>query len=289
MPALVERDGDRTRIFPQTRRLDAGTTRRLAPEIGTPMAPNVSVHLNSIEFVEPFGLLYLYWFLRQILLRGRHELEVILPDDAGPRNYLARMHLPECLADPEVRFTPLKDEWEIVEQDRSESLVELETFSVVNEDEVEDLASRTVEIILRSDPEIGVETELLHLSLAEVISNIQVHSASDHGTLAVQRYDARVHMAFGDGGIGIPRALESKVSPGSTDAEVIRMALEEGVTSRPGDSGGLGLSELVFAVQRVGTRINIRSGRGHVCVDRDGYRADDDCREIGGTIIEVVW
>ncbi|MGH8542094.1 MAG: hypothetical protein ACREX3_00260, partial [Gammaproteobacteria bacterium] len=85
-----------------------------------------------------------------------------------------------------------------------------------------------------------------------------------------------------------PASLRSATFQGS-DAELILEALKEGVTSRGLGRGGTGLSDLVYEVRRHGSRIDIRSGQGHVTVWEGDETIRDDCRALPGTIIEVVW
>lgn len=282
----IERDGDRTRLRFHVDKLRTGRTLHLVPPLSDDLGRYISIHLEDLNFVEPFGLIYLFWYLRWIGGRAS-DLQVVLPQNRDILTYLKRMHLPESVDDMhQVSFIPRIDSWMISEADLPGQLVELEIFEVSDDDAVYELAGKTVEIILSRDRDVRVSNELLHLTLTEVISNIEVHSGTRIGALAVQRYGDRVHMAFGDGGVGIPSALRSAGLEG-TDRELVEEALREHVTSRRG-GGGMGLTDLAHAVRRAGSHMDVRSGQGHVRIGRGGF-SRDDCGALPGTMIEVVW
>jgi len=250
--------------------------------VESPEGTSVLVDLSSVSFVYPFGLVFLDWYIRDLFSRGARSVEVRVPsEDVG--NYLVRMRLVSAFEDDErARFDV---PWETVrERDRRDVLVELERFRVLNDDEVEELASRLVRVITEM-PGPGVGFEPLFLTVCEAISNVEVHSGEEGGTVAVQRYRDSVCLAFADAGVGIPARLGSQF-PGESPGSVIAHAVEPGVSSRVG-GGGMGLAELADLVTDEGERLTIHSDSGQIAVTPEGIQRVEGCCPIRGTLLEV--
>lgn len=238
--------------------------------------------LEAVEFVWPFGLVFLEWYVRDLLGRGAESVEVRVPSlDVG--NYVVRMRLLSAFEDEErVQFTvPVE---RLQETDQRTALVELERFEVTHDDAVEELAHRLVRVIVEK---LGDRASLepLFLTISEVLSNIEVHSGTDGGTVAVQSYRDRVCLAFGDAGVGIPARLSSRF-PGASDGRIIEHALEPQVSSRVG-LGGMGLTHLADLVRERNGRMTIHSATGQVAVTRGEVSRQEDCCLIAGTLVEV--
>lgn len=290
MPLHVERYPEGLLLQIREERISEDTTCRLAPGEDVECDCRMVLDLRDVTFVEPFGLVYLYWLVRSLFDRGAERVTVLLPESEDVRNYLIRMHLPQSLAGASrVRFRPDLEDLRVRERDLTDRLVELTPFTVENDDEVRMQTSEIMETILSHADDLSIEAGYLRLGLVELLSNIEVHSRTRMGVVAVQRYtDGRVRIAVGDGGIGIPNALRGTVGD-LPDDEVVLRALQPDVTSRVG-RGGLGLPMLVDAIHETRGYMVIRSGRAHIRVrSREEIAARCDCIPIPGTQIEVLW
>lgn len=286
MPVSVERRPDLTVLRFEVRRLDHDTTRDLMPQDLDVENRRVGLDLRALDWVEPFGLVYLFWYIEALLDSDVMRVDVALPPDENVSNYLARMRLAEALEATEL--VTLHNVRGVRERDLPGRLVELTTFRVDNDDEVEDQTARLMEVILTQRPDLRSQHEELSFTISELLSNIQVHSRTGEAAIAAQAYPQQgsVVLAIGDGGVGIPVALRPHLSEQLSDAEVISRALEPGVSSRHG-LGGMGLTELADLVAGGGERLAIRSGTGHVIVTRRTRNAEDGCSSLPGAIVEV--
>lgn len=136
MPLHVERHPQGLLLQIQEERIAEDTTCHLAPGNDVDCDCRVVLDLRLVTFVEPFGLVYLYWFVRSVIDRGAERVTVLLPDSSDVRNYLIRMHLPQALAATgPVRFRPTLPDLAVRERDLTDRLVELTAFTVENDDE----------------------------------------------------------------------------------------------------------------------------------------------------------
>jgi len=245
----------------------------------------IDVDLSKIEFFEPFGLVYAYVVVRQLHADGAREVSVVLPTgDVG--NYLDRIDFTRALL--ALPNTSLRNLMSSNKNDRSDRLLEFESFTVSNDDEVEELASRMRRIITTQAPEARAIGEQIHMTLAELISNVEVHSDTREGVAVAQTINGRVHICIADAGVGIPSRIRS-LDPTLRDAACIEEATKARVTTRLG-RGGMGLTELRTEIREGGGRLSIRSGSGMVDFYRSGASASfDDLTPFRGTIVEACW
>lgn len=268
-------------------RLDIWNTRQVVPDLERwrVAGRNVRLDLRRIRFVRPFGLVYLYWYIRWLLDLGAYRVLVVL-DRENPDicNYLKRMRVPEVFGDGPVSFYPIQN-LEIRERDHSRSLVELRTVQVGHGDAVEREAQDITRVLVTRRPDLQPQHEHLQFTIAELLDNTLIHSHTRTAALAVQTYHDQVQVAFGDGGRGIPAALEGHVEA-ETDADYVARALEARVTSRR-DSGGMGLTMLAEVVEEGGGHMGIRSGTGEIVVRRTRQDRHDEVSRLPGTFVEV--
>lgn len=291
-PIRIEERDDRTIIFMGIRELTYETTRELAVDLdGVDVdGRNMGIELRPVRFVRPFGLIYLYWYIRWLLdEHGARRVDVVLnPHHHDLCNYLKRMKLPDVFGDEwPVTIYPIQDR-QLQESDLSDSLVELTSFRVDHDNEVEQRTVETLDVLFTQRPTLRKRAEELHYTVSELLSNIHAHSRTRVAALAVQTYGGTVELAFGDGGIGIPSALRPHLDGDYSDAEYVRKALEPGVTSRIG-GGGTGLTQLRETVEEEGGHLVIRSGTGEVVVERVRPPDDERCRPLPGTLVEVAF
>lgn len=289
----TEQDDGTLRVDWTGRVTRAGCRRIGIPEHEDLDGRRIGLNLRGLDWVSPFGLIFLYWYIRDLV--DRHDVEKVIvaePANSDVANYLCRMHVPEAFADDHHVDMKELEERSIRERDLSSQLVELETLRVDHDKEVHRQTERLMEVILRQADVADARKDDLWLTLAEVLSNIQVHSGTQKAALAVQSYENKLRLAFGDGGAGIPARLgdHEEVPENPTDADIIRTAMKRTVTSRP-DMGGTGLSDLREIALDSGS-LAIRSGDGQVRVyESDGQPRDDhrtDCGRISGTLVGVV-
>lgn len=288
MVRIVDRP-DRIILLFDTYRLDYTRTRALVPDLaGTDLVDRrVGIDLRSVSFVRPFGLLHLYWLIRWLLeIRQARRVDIVLnKDNRDFCNYLKRMHLPRAFDEWPVTIYPIQD-LEIRERAREDVLVELRVFPLDDEIEVEERARDILYVMTSQRDDLAARSAELHLALVELLDNIQVHSRTREAAVVVQAYRSCVELAFGDGGRGIPAALHRHLSGNPSDTECVRQALEPGVTSRPGSSGGYGLAQLLETVGENDGHLAIRSGTGDVFAGQRRIR-QLECRPLPGTLVEV--
>lgn len=284
----VQESEDRTIIYFEVGELTHESTRRLVPDLsGIDLRGiDVGLELRPIRFVRPFGLIYLFWYIRWLLdEQEARRVDVVL--DRTNRdlcNYLKRMNLPEVFGDDPVAIYPIQ-KLDLQESELAASLVELNAFRVDDDNEVERRTADTLHVITSQRPDLGTEAERIHITISEMLSNVHVHSETRNAALAVQTYRDAVVLAFGDAGQGVPAALEGHVEMMDSDAEYLRRALEPGVTSRPG-GGGYGLTQLTEMVEEEGGSLVLRSGTGQVVVGRT-ENSEDTCTPLPGTLAEI--
>lgn len=291
-PTRIDEREDRTIIFVRTPELTYETTRELAIDLDEVDVEgrDMGIELRPVRFVRPFGLIYLYWYIRWLIDEHQaRRVDVVLdPHNHDLCNYLKRMKLPDVFGDEwPVTIYPIQDR-QLRESDLSDSLVELTSFRVDHDNEVERRTVETLDVLFTQRPALRKRGEELHYTISELLSNIHAHSRTRVAALAVQTYGGTVELAFGDGGIGIPSALRPHLEGAFSDAEYVQKALEPGVTSRIG-GGGTGLTQLRETVEEEDGHLVIRSGTGEVVVE--GARPPDDerCRPLPGTLVEVAF
>jgi len=142
--------------------------------------------------------------------------------------------------------------------------------------------------------------DALVVALSELCGNACSHGRNDHGTFVLaQRFGAsRLVLAIGDLGVGIPVHLREalSLSEQTAQAEVIRQALERGVTGVRGQIRGNGLPATVEAIRELGmpaAELGIWSGAGRVRAQMRPqpalrHRVRDVSSYTQGTWIEVV-
>lgn len=137
------------------------------------------------------------------------------------------------------------------------------------------------------------ERYLLRTWITELLTNANDHAKSTNGFWVCgqyypQRKDIRICVA--DSGIGIRKSLvdAGRLPPTITDADAIIKALEGGMTSRAGKTGGLGLKHISAYVKSSGGSMTIISGKGRGYLERKKKtRVNHEHEEWQGTIVNV--
>lgn len=137
------------------------------------------------------------------------------------------------------------------------------------------------------------EKYLLRMWITELLTNANDHAKSDFGFWVCGRYNAIDHdirICVADSGIGIKQSLvdAGKLAKNTDDQTAIEKALEEGMTSRTGKTGGLGLKHISSYVKSHGGSMTILSGTGKVYLARKTKRKAKH-RKYQGTIVNVMF
>lgn len=138
------------------------------------------------------------------------------------------------------------------------------------------------------------ETYLLRMWITELLTNANDHAKSQLGFWVCGRYnqnDHNIRICVADSGIGIKQSLVNAGKLPSTinHADAIEKALEEGMTSRIGKTGGLGLKHISSYVKSHGGSMTILSGNGRVYLARKTNRLRGDHKYYQGTIVNVMF
>ncbi len=240
----------------------------------------VRIDLSELEFAEPTLA------LRLAASSAVHEeaevpFEIVPPTDASVRNYLARtglaeaMELEPCDCGPDVLIPVTR---------------------IAKSQEVDPLGER-LQRLLKDDPaHVASVSDAVMSAFSELCDNACTHGRSKHGMfLLVQRLGARLVLAVGDLGEGIPERLSEANAElaGLDQASLIDKALERGVTSIDRKGRGKGLPDLIDAIREAESarsELRIWSGEGRVILRYPTSRRE--ARIVGartpGTWAEVV-
>jgi hypothetical protein len=137
------------------------------------------------------------------------------------------------------------------------------------------------------------EKYLLRMWITELLTHANDHAKSDFGFWVCGRYnpsDHNIRICVADSGIGIKQSLVNagKLPKNIDDAEAIEKSLEEGMTSRMGKTGGLGLKHISSYVKSHGGSLTIFSGGAKVYLARKTKRKDRH-EKYQGTIVSVMF
>lgn len=137
------------------------------------------------------------------------------------------------------------------------------------------------------------EKYLLRMWITELLTNANDHAKSDFGFWVCGRYnpiDHNIRICVADSGIGIKQSLvdADKLPKNIDDGKAIEKALEEGMTSRMGRTGGLGLKHISSYIKSHGGSLTIMSGAARVYLARKTKRIKKHER-YQGTIVNVMF
>ena len=128
----------------------------------------------------------------------------------------------------------------------------------------------------------------LKMSLQEILTNVFDHSKSEVGCLAcAQYYPATniIRLCTADFGVGILSNLRDKY-PLTNDIDAIKLAVQEGVSSRPG-SAGFGLAHIRRFLKINEGTLTIVSGRGKVNFYSNKTESYNMTKPFNGTIVNL--
>lgn len=138
------------------------------------------------------------------------------------------------------------------------------------------------------------EKALLRVWITELMTNANDHARSQRGFWICARYNPKnndIRICVADSGIGIRQSLldSKRYGTSMTHAESIEKALETGVTSRPGHTGGLGLKHITAYVKAHGGSLTIQSGDARAYIQRSTKNRVTRCPFYQGTIVTAAF
>ncbi|SDQ10256.1 ATP-binding protein [Quadrisphaera sp. DSM 44207] len=233
------------------------------------------IDLTRMAHCEPLGLVAVAALADAAAAEGPVVLRA--PVDPSVARYLARMRLGRVLDDagvehdlPVVREHPLDD-----------VLVELRRFEGPRgAEEVAAMVHRAVEAV---DP---VAAAALHDGVVEAADNVPRHARRCHGYVAAQKRDQGRSLLFavGDSGVGVLQTLRRW---GALDAaQALEMAVREGVSETPEETGGTGLSSVVKHLSSLGGHLHLVSGDAALSVASGQRRSARGPVPFPGTLLQ---
>lgn len=230
---------------------------------------SVEINLQSVKFVDPYGLVCLCTLGRYLKTKFK-ETSIVLPTDPQCQAYLRRMKF----------ITFAKEHMEVKNENPSleatihstpEILLELTKIEKKNGNQQDDIKNILARLIVILQHELNFkekETANLSTIISELCYNIKDHS-EDEGYLAVQRYQRRadgkryVIIGVGDLGIGIRNSLGRRFDVSSwSHLEAIVQALKKDLSTYP--DRGLGLYMVSKIMKDYGGALHIRSGNSRL-------------------------
>ena len=243
------------------------------------------IDLASVNFFEPFALVYLGMYLRRFNRLGR-GFEVRPPNANDARKYLARVRFWE-----RFNFRP-----EVVERENlirftsSTSLndmVDIEQTPTIGDDVAESVLR-----VLRAE-QVAVNTALVAELVGELVDNFAQHSETTLAACAMQYYPRKgqVTFAIGDCGIGIRASLSSNPRyaylQSASHAEAALKAFDP-LVSRRGE-GGTGLTGVQEGIITARGRLVLATGDGYVKIDGRRIQIGTMALDLPGVQIEMMF
>lgn len=227
--------------------------------------------LEKTEWMDPFAITVLTGTIQCCLQKRKGAFTYVPPADAKLNNYLSQIGFNSFF-----HFDG-KD----VHKDTTVELKQLRAL--------EPLYIEALIILINSKMRLseGMK-DSLKMSLQEVLTNVFDHSKSEVGCfVCAQYYPAKniIRLCITDFGVGIFSNLKDKY-PLSTDIDAIKLAVQEGITSRPG-TAGFGLAHIRrFLKVNEGT-LTIITGSGKVNFYSNKLESYNMSKPFNGTIVNL--
>ena len=237
-------------------------------------ADEIVLHLEDVNFYEPFGVCTLAAVLRFLTFRKK-KWRVYYRKDRPPANYLKGIGFLEFFGAAESTSK------------ESRSKLNLSQFKGVDDNVVD-----TLKDVIRGSLKISESAfDPLHNAFSEIMNNVFAHAQSPVGGFIVGQVYPRkkvLRVCFADMGMGIRRSLtrNPEYRGIKSDTEAIELALEENVTSRPREHSGLGLPAIADFVKSNEGLMTIISNRALVTVGQHTSPKELDTG-FRGTIINL--
>ena len=215
--------------------------------------------LSNTEFITPFGIILLAGTIAECLkkdLRVKYQR----PKKVSTKRFLSGIGF--------NGFFKLSDEQHKIESSHVQ-LKRIFTIDSLLTDQIVEVFDHALHM---SD---GVRGSL-KLAINEVMTNAFDHSESRDGCyVCAQNYpQARtIRLCIADFGIGLLKRLSPKYTDLRDSHHAIKLAIQEGITTRPGLSGGYGLWHIHRFIEMNEGRMCILSGDGKVVWDFKGAKS----------------
>lgn len=259
---------------------------------GTPgkRPPRVVLDLRAVRFVTPFAIVSLATLIEDAHRHGQ-AVRVLCPDAPDALMYLAVsgffLHAGPCAdlvgAGDLATRSPSTNAQTVVPLTRIE-----------DNDDVDRVVDGVRDDICRLASE-GEWFKRFRNLVVEICGNVFRHAEVEVGYVAAQRYAGGrtpfIEISIGDAGRGVVDSLSGR-HPTLRDSEAgdaLRIAVEEGLTSRPDPHGGNGFAGLLKVSRDRQGRFALHSNGGHVAASRGGgpLRATTGASALPGTQVMV--
>lgn len=251
--------------------------KRLGQELDTD--ETVIFDAERVCWISPCGTILLSNFAIRRLM-AKKTVQIILPSHAETRQYIENSGLLKI-----TRSTNMRDAIDVTN-------VQLRLLHRMEPMVPESLSEFVTQQAKNVEDD---EKYLLRMWITELLTNANDHAMSaDFGFWVCGLYnhsDHNIRICVADSGIGIKQSLVNadKLSRNISDSDAIVKALEEGMTSRTGKTGGLGLKHISSYVKSHGGSMTILSGTGKVYLARKTKRVKRNHQKYQGTIVSVMF
>lgn len=191
---------------------------------GTPSKKDIILDLTAAEWFTPTFLVPVSVVISKLMNKGKN-VDVRYPISHGVSSYLNMIDFPTGTTNPSEEFQNILP------------LFSIDTTS--DENAIEAVDSKMRDLIRNQFMSEVDKVNWLQYPFGEIIDNVDTHSKCNFGALLIQNYPQKQFLDFciADDGISIPGSYEEFGTEFDSDEDAIRMALEEGVSTRP-DTGG---------------------------------------------------
>jgi anti-sigma regulatory factor (Ser/Thr protein kinase) len=231
--------------------------------------------LRRVEWVAPFGVTLLSATLLACLADEK-ECTYVPPQNSTCKDYLTRIGF-------DAIFLPHG-----VEALHHSTSVELRRLTDINPVYAQNL----IEVMAFSIGLTDEQQSQIYMHLIELMQNAKDHAHSEMGYfVCAQWYPAKrnLRISFVDVGRGIPTVLRTLRQFASTrnDSDLLLVATEEGVTTRKGLAGGMGLAFIRNYVRESGGTLTIISERGKIAFQPKKIARYKKTLRFPGTAIDI--
>jgi hypothetical protein len=238
----------------------------------------VEIDLRGLTFAEPLGLTAIAAFAEQHVREGRRVV-VRSPLELNVSHYLARMRLDDTLTALGAEISLPR----VSARDLDDVLLEVTRFD--GHRGAGALAQLVHRLIARHDPDAA---NALHNGIVEAGINVVDHSRRRGGFIAAQitHHGRRLSFSVSDSGIGLLGSLAPRGA--RDDRQALDLAVEPGVSEHDDPGRGVGLSDLVQELARLGGHLHLVSGRSSLSIGSARLDSRTSPQTVTGTHLQGV-
>lgn len=238
----------------------------------------IVLNAENVVWMSPFGTIILAKFAYERLNAGK-RVQIRMPKNGDTKEYIRNSGLLKLTTSTNIQNAIDKEN------------VQLRLLS-----SMEPMVPETITDFITSQAgKVGDDEKyLLRMWITELLTNANDHSDSKEGFWVCGRYNPYrrdIRICVADSGIGIRKSLvdSGKLPASIDDAQSIEKAIEAGMTSRPGKTGGLGLKHISSYVKSHDGSMTICSGTGKLYVARGTKRIKHQHKKYQGTLVNVMF